>query len=221
MEASNPQTISFAVECGKCTLLSEDLTVCSNCGNNFAESLTENSGIFEPIQTRKRETNPFGIYLKEQKRKIQEINSLRKLDLKFEIKKWATLPEVEKLKYKQLSKDDRSSLEVVKRKKGDLFKKNECKIVKKKGDAKRMAGKRKIGDVWKKDVECSRTLLQDMLSDKKEALAVLNNEIIDYDTELERLESERIVTEKIKGAKKLKLSAIKKEYKDLFSKYKP
>ena len=223
MMDSNIESVLLVVLCDRCTGLSEDLNVCSHCGNVLLENSkpTEDEGSSQQKRSRRREINPYGMYLYEQKLELREKNSARKLDVDAALVRWRNMSEEERIKYKTMSFEDRKSLKVGDGKETTVIEENmkDRKRLKKEYDAKTVAVKRKATDDLKRDAECSKVLLKSMIAEKRVALAGIEKEIIGCDEELEKLSTEMNVAEKLKGLKKEELNVVKKEYKKLFAEH--
>ena len=218
------ESVLLVVLCDRCTGLSEDLNVCSHCGSVLLENSkpTEDEGSSQQKRSRRREINPYGMYLYEQKLELRVKNSARKLDVDAALERWRNMSEEERIKYKMMSFEDRKSLKVGDDKETTVIESENVKDrkrLKKEYDAKMVAVKRKKTDDLKRDADCSKILLKSMIAEKRVALADIEKEIVGFDKELEKLGTEMCVAEKLKGFKKEELNVQKKEYKKLFAKH--
>eukprot|EP00092_Neocalanus_flemingeri_P027576 GFUD01029918.1.p1 GENE.GFUD01029918.1~~GFUD01029918.1.p1 ORF type:complete len:228 (+),score=59.51 GFUD01029918.1:135-818(+) len=208
----------FVVLCERCNFLSEDLTSCSQCGNMLIQtgqnsSDTEDDGGIEDQQTRKREINPLGMYLRELKKS-------GKVDLNLAYKNWKDMDEESKVVYNEMSLKDKESLNSkvgIKEKVHQSEAQKAAKSIKKEKDAKKKAFDRKNMENLKQDVKTSKTLLSSMIAGKREALADIEIELVRGQEEVDNLSRELLLTEKLVEAKKEKLIGIKKEFKELFA----
>ena len=225
----------FVLQCDKCQGLSEELSY-EHCGNIMVEVVkdaTEFSqqrtnaknleGCSPPKLKRRREVNPLGMYLKEQKDLLRKGNSSRKLDMVAARRTWKNMTEEEKAKYKEMSKKDRDTItrqdanEQSAKKIEDMLEKKKAKNKK---DAEVKAIKRGQLDLMKVDVQSSRALLCGLIDEKRAAIADMDKDILHCDREFEDLTKEMVVFDKLLSVKKSNLLELKKEYKELFPKSK-
>ena len=135
------------------------------------------------------------------------------------------MTESEKAKYKQQSLKDRdfivarkvTQFKEKKKKKTDTEDIVRKKKMKNKKDTELKAQKREESSEMKKDLDCSRKMLDSMIVEKKDSSASLTKEIEFKDKEIEDVSNEIKLSEKLLLNKKERLVAIKKEYKELFN----
>merc|ERR1712129_281822 len=87
-------------------------------------------------------------------------------------------------------------------------------------DSKVKSSKKKHLIIMEQDVITSRSSLYRMINEKKEALTSIEKDLVTLDGEEEKLIVQADVTEKLIEVKKSKLEALKKEYRQLYSKHK-
>ena len=174
-------------------------------------------------KSRRREINCYGMFLKEQK-EISKKKS-QKLDSQVVSEIWSRMSDSEKAKYKQQSLKDRdfivarkvTQFKEKKKKKTDTEDIVRKKKMKNKKDTELKAQKREESSEMKKDLDCSRKMLDSMIVEKKDSSASLTKEIEFKDKEIEDVSNEIKLSEKLLLNKKERLVAIKKEYKELFN----
>merc|ERR1712096_120524 len=168
----------------------------------------------------KREINPYGMYLREQKENCKK-KSL-KLDLEAVLKSWKSFTGPQRAKYEKMSLEDRESLKMQRQlesKKGKTsFEKQEIrKMLKNKKDLELKSYKREEHKALRKDVDSSKIVLKLMIAEKKERFKKLVKEVETNEKELECLSTELSVSEQLLQNKKEMVNMYKKEYKELFS----
>ena len=228
MEHQDLETYEVAMLCKECSCLSENLTVCSQCGHSMEEAATtpdssiSGGEVPQTLKIRKREITPYGMYLKELKLNLEQKNISKNIDLVSAHKNWSNLSDEETAKYKTMSLEDKQYIKAqAGREKVDIIvkkKKAERLILKRKKDAERMVVEREKVKMLNEDVEQSKKIIHTMLADKRAALLDLDKDIDEYKEQLENLSKELTVSEKLVLVKRDKLSLLKKDYKELFSK---
>ena len=226
----------FFLQCEECRGLSDDM-ICEHCGNIMVEvvnDVTELSqqkvkaqnldpGFSPPTFERRREVNPLGMYLKEQKDILRKGNGSRKLDMVAEMRTWRNMNTEGKAKYKQMSMNDRNTLtrpDASEQSVEEIQDMLEKKKAKNRKDAEVKAIKKRQVDIMKVDVQSSRALMYGWIHEKKASIADLDQDILHCDRELEDLSKEIVVSDKLLAVKKSSLVALKKEYKELFPRIK-
>ena len=214
--------VSIVVICEECGFLSEDLTACSSCGYETMRPCSDSVEMSSPENvvklksSRKREINPYGMFLKEQKNNLKKANSEQKLNLDAVLKKWKNLKQEERVKYKEMSIEDKKctaqKMKKTKKIKPDILK--EQKRIK---NTKSKATERRKKKSIELDVQNLKPLLSIMIAEKKSALVALDKEITGCKGEIHNLSQELLVSKKMVKFKIEKLNVIKKEYKKLFA----
>ena len=153
---------------------------------------------------------------------MEQKNISKNIDLVSAHKNWSNLSDEETAKYKTMSLEDKQYIKAqAGREKVDIIvkkKKAERLILKRKKDAERMVVEREKVKMLNEDVEQSKKIIHTMLADKRAALLDLDKDIDEYKEQLENLSKELTVSEKLVLVKRDKLSLLKKDYKELFSK---
>jgi len=235
------------VPCDKCQGLSGDVN-CTNCGiitvevvndepeeraltdqqavpsESEQKKLEEASGLEEPEAKsrfklkRKREVNSLGMFLMERKQKLKKGS---KLDMDLEMETWRNMCKDEKAKYKEMSIEDKKRLKKpdVKQKadEGVVIEKKKAKNLK---DSQVKAERLRSLNEMKVDVQTSVGMLQSMIVEKKASIAELDVDIVKCDSELENIQRELTVSDKLISVKSANLAGLKKEYKELYSRNK-
>jgi len=235
---SEPESIELMIVCEKCKGLSENIISCSICGSSILDiPNSENVSVsvspddknedanqmLSPNLGRKREVNCLGMYLSERKKEVTKNNSSRKLNMEDELKAWDALGPEDKNKYKRMSAEDRLKL---KEKAAEVKSEEEIKsdIEKKRAknvkDAVAKNKKRKQMNDKMDDIEASRTMIHNMIEEKKKTLEDIENNMIILEKEFTDLSGQVMLTGSLINVKKEALDKLKKDYKDLYSKHK-
>jgi hypothetical protein len=232
------QCNSFSEDLNKCTQCGEPVNggvvevqivgnelKCQVAGENRSEDQVEaetsEAKEAKGCKSRRREINCFGMFLKEQK-EISKKKS-QKLDSEVVSEIWSRMSDSEKARYKQQSLKDRDFIVARKvtqskeKKKIDTEDIVRKKKMKNKKDTELKAQKREESAEMKKDLDCSRKMLDSMIVEKKDSSVSLTIEIELKDKEIEDVSNEIKLSEKLLLNKKERLVAIKKEYKELFN----
>ena len=164
------------------------------------------------------------MFLKQRKQELTKRSKHIKLDMDAELKTWSNLSEEEKSKFKILSNEDRNTIiegtEMKCKSPLEIFNKKLKIKAKNKKDSKVRSSKKKQMIIMEQDVTTSRSSLYRMINEKKEALTSIEKDLVTLDIEEEKLIVQADVTEKLIEVKKSKLEALKKEYRQLYSKHK-
>ena len=224
--------------CDSCHGLSEDVYTCAHCGNSILERTIsvaefvqgndeESSAVVDqaaPKTKRRREINCLGMFLKQRKQELTKRSKHIKLEMDAELKTWSNLSKEEKSKFKLLSNEDRNTIikgtEMKCESPLEILNKKLKINAKNKKDSEVRSSKKKQMNIMEQDVTTSRSSLYRMINEKKEALTSIEKDLVTLDGEEEKLIVQADVTEKLIEVKKTKLDALKKEYRQLYSKHK-